>query len=77
MLFMLWIKNKFSECLAPLHKHEGSQLPENFLTTVLPRPADTGYLGQLPINLFCAPQILLCSEKFVSNIWYINKNLSP
>ena len=25
MLFMLWIKNKFSECLAPLHKHEGPQ----------------------------------------------------
>ena len=23
MLFMLRIKNKFSECLAPLHKHEG------------------------------------------------------
>ena len=25
MLFMLWIKNKFSECLVPLHKHEGPQ----------------------------------------------------
>ena len=22
ILFMLWIKNKFSECLTPLHKHE-------------------------------------------------------
>ena len=25
MLFMLWIKHKISECLAPLHKHEGPQ----------------------------------------------------
>jgi len=25
ILLMLWIKNKFSECLAPLHKHEGPQ----------------------------------------------------
>jgi len=25
MLFMLWSKYKFSECLAPLHKHEGPQ----------------------------------------------------
>jgi len=25
MLFMLWIKNKLSECLAPLQKHEGPQ----------------------------------------------------
>ena len=25
MLFMLWIKYKFSECLALLHKHEGPQ----------------------------------------------------
>jgi len=25
MLFMLWIKNKFSECLTPLYKHEDPQ----------------------------------------------------
>ena len=25
MLFMLWIKNKFLECLAPMHKHECPQ----------------------------------------------------
>ena len=25
MLFMLWIKNKISECLAPLHEYEGPQ----------------------------------------------------
>jgi len=34
---------------------------EDFLATVLPRPADTGGIrGQLPQNLFYAPQILLC-----------------
>ena len=55
MLFMLWIKNKFSECLAPLHKHEGSQLPENFLTTVLPRPADTGVFGAVTHKPFLWP----------------------
>ena len=39
---------------------------EDFLATVLPRPADTGGIqGQLPPNLFCAPQVMLCSEKFV------------
>ena len=69
MLFMLWIKNEFSECLAPPAQTWRSPM-EDFLVTVLPRPAYTGGIrGQLPPNLFCAPQILLCSEKFVSNIW--------
>jgi len=42
---------------------------EDVLAMVLPRPADTeGILGLLPPNLF-SPQIFLCSEKFVLNIW--------
>jgi len=42
---------------------------EDFLATVLRSPADMGSIrGQLLPNLFCAPQILLCSEKFVLNI---------
>jgi len=38
---------------------------EDFLATVLPRPADTG--GIYPQIFFVILQILLCSEKFVSN----------
>jgi len=42
---------------------------EDFLATVLPGPADTGAFGGSYIQNFCAPQILLCSEKFGLNIW--------
>jgi len=62
MLFMLRIENKFSECLASLHKHEGLQW-KTFWRRFWP-----GTVGQLPPILFCVPQILLCSEKFVLNI---------
>jgi len=42
---------------------------EDFLATVLPRPADTvRHSGAVTPKCFCGPQILLCSEKFVSNI---------
>ena len=42
---------------------------EHFLAMVLLRPADTvGHLGTVTLNLFCARQILLCSELFVLNI---------
>jgi len=68
MLFMLWIQNKFSECLAPLHKHE---TPNGRLHgDGCAQAADTvGHSGAVTQNLFCAPQILLCSEKIVLNIW--------
>jgi len=48
----------------------GERLPmEDFLATVLPRPADAGgYSGAVTPYLFCVPQILLRSEKFVLNI---------
>ena len=67
MLFMLRIKNKFSECLTPCAKMKAPM--EDFLATVLPKPVDTvGYSGEVTPNLFCALHILLCSEKFVSNM---------
>jgi len=62
MLFILWIKYKFSDGLTPYTNMKAPM--EDFLATVLPRAA-----GQFPPNLFYAPQILLRSEKFVLNIW--------
>jgi len=68
MLFMLWIKNKFSEYLNPRtnmkvtngrHSGDGSAQVRRH----------GGFRRQLPPNLFCALQILLCSEKFVSKLW--------
>jgi len=50
---------------------------EGFLVTVLPRPAHTGVIrGQLSPNLFCVPQPLVCSEKFVV-AYDKNENISP
>jgi len=66
MLFMLRIKYKFSECLAPCTNMKAPM--EDFLAAVLPRPADTGaFAGSYPRIFFVLPQILLCSEKFVLN----------
>jgi len=56
---MLRIKYKLSECLSPLHKHECPPV-EDFLATILPRPADTGGIrGKLP------PKSFLCLPNFV------------
>jgi len=68
MLFMLWIKYTFSECLAPLHKHEGPQW-KTFLRRFCPGPQTRGHSGTAIRKYFCGPQILLWSEKFVLNIW--------
>jgi len=51
MLFMLWIKYKFSECLATLHKHEG---PDGRLSGDSSAQARR-HGGHLPPNLFCDP----------------------
>ena len=68
MLFMLWIKYKLSECLAPAQTWRPPV--ENSLATILPRPADTvRHSEELTPKSFYASQILLCSEKFVLNIW--------
>jgi len=62
MLFMLWIKNKFSECLAPCPNMKTPM--KHFLATVLPKPEDTvGHSGAVSHQIFFVPpQILLCSE---------------
>jgi len=68
MLFMLWIKYKFSECLSPCANMKPPT--EDFLVTVQPRPADMGDIwSSFPQTIFCSPQILLCSEKYALNIW--------
>ena len=53
ILFTLWIKNKFSECLAPLHKYEGPQW-KTFWRRFCPCPQTRcGIRGKLPPNHFC------------------------
>ena len=55
MLSMLWIKNKFSECLAPAQTW--SPPVEDFLATVLSRPADTvGHSGAVTPKSFFSPK---------------------
>jgi len=81
MLFMLWIKNKFSECLGPLHKYEGSQW-KTFWPRFCPSPQTRwGIRRQYPQNLFCAPpnlfQIFFVPPKFVLNIWWKQKSFPP
>ena len=42
----------------------------DILATILPRPLDMGAFGDnYPQVFIVPPQILLCSEKFVLNIW--------
>jgi len=58
MLCMLWIKNKFSECQASLHKHEGPQW-KTFWRRFRPRPQTRGHLGAV------TPKSFLCPSNFV------------
>jgi len=68
MLFMLRIKYEFSECLVPLHKHEGPHW-KTFWRRFCPGPQTRGeFGGSYPQIFFALPQILLCSEKFDLNI---------
>jgi len=61
ILFILWIKNRLSECLAPAQILR--PLMEDFLATVLPKPADTGGIPeQLPPNLYVHPKFC-CAQK--------------
>ena len=70
MLFMLWIKNTFSECLAPLHKHEDPQW-KTLLRRSWPGPQTRGaFGGSYPQIFFVSPQILF-------QTYDKNKNLSP
>jgi len=69
MLFMLWIKYKFSECLAPCTnmKAPSGRLSGN--GSAQARRHEGIFGGSYIQFFFVAPQILLCSEKFVLNIW--------
>jgi len=67
MLFLLWIKTKFSECLPPLHKHECTPW-KTFWRRFCQGPQTQGGFGDSYPQIFCVPQILLFSEKFVSNM---------
>jgi len=56
MLFMLWIKNIFSECLSKIPAQTWRPAMEDFPATVCPGPQTRwGIREQLPSNLFCAP----------------------
>jgi len=70
MLLMLWIKYKFSECLAPLHKHEGLQW-KTFWRRFCSSPQIRGAVTR---KSFCAPQKFVVLREFVLNIW---KKFSP
>jgi len=61
MLFMLWIKNKFSECLVPLHK---MKVPNGRLSGDGSAQARRhgGIRGQLPPNFFVPPKFC-CAQK--------------
>jgi len=63
MLLMLWIKYKFSECLAPLHKPEGPQW-KTFWWRFYPASRHRGIPGQLPTNIFMPPNFS-CAQKNV------------
>ena len=69
MLFMLWIKYKFSECLAPC---TNMKAPNGRLSgdgSAQARIHGGAFGVSCPHTFFVSPQFLLCSEKFVLNIW--------
>jgi len=68
MLFMVWIKYNFSECLGPC---TNMKAPNGRLSGDGSAQArrQGGIRGQLPSKSFSCPQILLCSEKCILNIW--------
>jgi len=68
MLFMFWIKNTFSECLALLDKHAGPQW-KTFWRRFPGPQARWAFGGSYPQILFVPPKIMLCLENFVLNMW--------
>ena len=77
MLFMLWINNKFSECLAPpLHKQEGPQW-KTFWRRFCPGPQTRGaFAGSYP-QIFSVPPKFCCVEKYFFQTYDKTQNLSP
>ena len=64
MLFTLWIKYKFSECLAPLHKHEGRNRRLSGDGS-----AQACRHGGIHPQLSLSPLNFVVLKKFVLNIW--------
>jgi len=75
MLFMLWIKYQFSECLAPLHKHEGHQW-KTFWRLFFPGPQTRKAFGDSYTQIFLRlPNFVLIRKMcFKHNK---NKNIYP
>jgi len=69
MLFMLWIKNKFSECLVPFTNTKDPNGRLSGEGSAQAHRHGGAFRGSYPQIFFVSPQILLCSEKFVLNIW--------
>ena len=76
MLFMLWIKYKFSECLAPLHKHEG---PDGRLSGDSSAQARRhgGHLGAVTPKSFLWSCKFCCAQKNLFQTHDKKKNLLP
>ena len=72
MLFMLWIRNKFSECLASCTNMRPPM--EDFLATVLPMQARRhgGAFGDSYSQIFLCPTIFCCAQKNL--FWTYDKN---
>jgi len=62
MLLMLWIKNKFSECLAPLQKHEGPGGRLSGDGSTQARRHGGAFGGRCPKSFLCLPK-LCCAQK--------------
>ena len=76
MLFMLWIKNNFSECLALLNKHEGPQW-KTFWRRFCPGPQTQGDIRwKLPPNIASAPPNFVVIRKFCFKHMILTK-ISP
>ena len=76
ILFMLWIKYKFLECLAsPLHKHGGPQW-KAFWRLFCPGSQTRGDSGQLPPNFLCLSKFC-CAQKKLLSKYDEHKKLSP
>ena len=65
MLFMLWIKNKFSECLALLHKHEAPSGRLSGDGSAQARIHGGAFGGSYPQIFFVPPKILLDRKSVV------------
>jgi len=76
MLFMLWIKNKFSEHLVPLHKLEGPQC-KTYWRRFYPNPQTGGNSEAVTLKSFLCLIKFCCAQKNLFQTCDKNRNLSP